>query len=260
MTGDPISESAKAVQETAKATSKAIDLTSGFTGWIGEVVGRPIAEAVGLLVTDRLAAKRVEASIYDAARLQSLLEKTRSYLADRSAVLREIEPKIALPLLEAATMEFDERLHDLWAELLASAIDNDTDPVQRQYVSILTDLSADDAEALEYFWKESFSPLNLRPHSDGPVTFGPSIDTGAYGEHISANLIRLGLFRPALMKIKVYQPEQHDHRYGSWGPSEHPVDVPGEAAYVTFTELGVAFCRAVGMREPSKAGTAEPVA
>lgn len=250
MNEETITESAKAVQEVAKTTGQALDLTVGFTGWVGEVLGRPIAEAVGYYVTDRIQAKRIEASIYDKARFLELLREVHGVIDAAAINVRALPPKVAIPLLEAATMEFDDRLLRLWANLLATAINADEDPVERQYVSILSELSVADAQALAGLWRDSFKPFNQEVFKDGPVTYRPSLDTGSYGEHTAANLTRLGLVTASIVELSLYVPGDNDE--GSWGPRQHDIGVPGEYRFVMFTDLGRAFCRAVGIEAPEK--------
>lgn len=45
---DPVSESAKAVQEVAKATGKAIDTTQKFGGFISRYVAGPLEQGMGI--------------------------------------------------------------------------------------------------------------------------------------------------------------------------------------------------------------------
>lgn len=247
MDSEPITESAKAVQEVAKTTGQALDLTKGLTGWIGEVVGRPLAEAVGYYVTDRVQAKRIEAAIYDRARFADLLRKLDGAIDAEQINVRPIPPKVAIPLLEAATMEFDDRLQTLWAHLLATAINADEDPVERQYVSILSELSVADAEALEMCWRESFEIAKAKPWRDGAVTYNPTIDATALGDHVVANLTSLGLLKPGNVDVAIFKPGRGD--YGETDFSESSLQVPNEPCFAVLTELGRAFCRAVGMAE-----------
>jgi hypothetical protein len=64
-----IEETAKAAQALAKTSSKAIDATRDVGGWLDRMFGRAIEHTVGRLWTDRAMASRVEAAIYDWARL-----------------------------------------------------------------------------------------------------------------------------------------------------------------------------------------------
>lgn len=248
MDDETVKEGAKAVQEVAKTTGQAIDLTKGLTGWIGEAVGRPLAEAIGLFVTDRIQATRFERAIYDKARLMALAEKLGAIFDPETMAARAIPPKVALPLLEAASMEYDDELQSLWAHLLATAMNADEAPVEKQFVSILAELSAEDAKALAALWIDSFAEKNLKEHVDGPVTYKPSVDTTPYGEQVAANLTRLGLITASTVELNLWVPNRltGDQMFAR----KHPVGIPGEFLYAVFTDLGRAFCRAVGMREP----------
>lgn len=248
MVDDPVTESAKALQETARTGGKAIDLVQGTTDWVGEVIGGPIKEAVGLYVTDKLSRLRLERAIYSEVRLDALRRKLDSLTEGEALAVRPLPPKVALPLLEAATMEFDDDLQTLWAQLLRSAIDERRDPIERQHVSILAELSADDAKALQDFWSDWQSRKHEKPYRDGSVRYGPNVETGSWGEAIAANLFRLGLIKPSYTFIANYVPEE-SNRYGVFGPSSDDIEVPTSLDFVQFTAQGERFCRALGLPE-----------
>src|SRR4051794_9373867 len=110
-----VQESAKAVQEIAKASGKAIEAGEGFGRWLDRVFGEPIAESVGRLWTDRVRASRIASAIYDWERLTVLLHNVDKKLRKRGIQMtRVVPPKIALPLLEHATMENEDELHEPW--------------------------------------------------------------------------------------------------------------------------------------------------
>src|SRR5436305_2035476 len=101
-----VQETAKAVQEVAKAGGKAIDAGEGLGRWLDRVFGEPIAESVGRLWTDRVRASRIANAIYDWERLTILLHNVDKRLRKRGIkTTRAVPPKIAIPLLEKATME-----------------------------------------------------------------------------------------------------------------------------------------------------------
>jgi hypothetical protein len=100
---DPIeaaSETAKAVQEVAKAGGKAIDAGRDAGGWLDRIFGGTIEHAVGLHWSDRVKARRIEAAIYDWERLETLLHKVVGRLKAKGIEnTRVIAPKVALPLI-----------------------------------------------------------------------------------------------------------------------------------------------------------------
>ena len=153
---EAITESAKAVQEAAKLGGKALDIGRDAGGWINRIFGKGIEDIVALHWSDRVRARRVEAAIYDWERLTELFRKVHARLnAKGVSSLRLVPPKIALALLENATVEYDDDLHTLWANLLATGLDTAADEIHKKYISILSDLTSDDAKLLRVLYLES---------------------------------------------------------------------------------------------------------
>ena len=116
---EAVTEAAKALQEVAKTSNNAIDAVRNTGAFLNRVFGPAIADTVALLWTDKIAAKRIEAAIYSWERLESLAHKVKSRLVEKGVVnIRAIPPKVALSLLEYATVEDEEDLHTLWANLM----------------------------------------------------------------------------------------------------------------------------------------------
>jgi hypothetical protein len=84
---------------------------------------------VGLLIGDWLIHKRVR-------QWQKLQEETKRYLDQRSVAqpYEDVSPSIAIPLIEAAIDEERPELADLWARLLAAAMDPQRRRAVRQNV------------------------------------------------------------------------------------------------------------------------------
>ena len=116
----PISdEQAKLGQELVKAVR---DTSGYFTDILGDIP----KDLLGLLIGDRVKAKRIE-------RIAILWEKARERLRDRG--LADPEPpslKYAIPILQAAADEENEELQDLWSRLLAAAMDPSRRDAMRQ--------------------------------------------------------------------------------------------------------------------------------
>ncbi len=242
---EEVIESAKAVQEAAKATGHALEIVSKTGGWLGQVFGEPIAEAIGLLVTDKIKARRAAAAIYDAANLEALAREVRQSLDGRDVNLRHIPASISIPLLEEATREYEPKLRQLWARLLATAIDDSADPVERKFISILSDLSAADADAVRLLWAEFEVQKARGAIRDTLVRYGPSIEPDDY---VGASLRRLGLIEAASIEIQLYEPAG-ERSYSDYGPTVDWVSVPTEPRFAVFSDLGKAFCKAVGLNE-----------
>jgi Predicted membrane protein (DUF2231) len=113
----PIDEdTAKAIEESAKALGKGFDLVGGLGAYLARALGGVPENLIGILVGDWLIHKRVR-------RWSELQDETRRILDQRNVKEPDISPSIALPLIEAALDEDREGLKELWAKLLATAMD-----------------------------------------------------------------------------------------------------------------------------------------
>jgi hypothetical protein len=249
-----IEETAKAAQELAKTSSKVIDTTRDVGGWLDRMFGRAIEQAVARLWTDRVIASRVEAAIYDWERLTTLLHNTEKKLKNKGIKLtRVIPPKIALPLLEHATMEHEDDLYDLWENLLTSALDPSEEEIKRVYVSVLSELSAKDAHALKRlyaewrFWAEREVP-DWRRNKEHRYASG----IGTESDESAVLLYRLGLILPVHVTVEEYRNQsavtqntwsRHDPAYYVEGGDK--TLVLGDLSVVGLTVFGEKFCHAV---------------
>ena len=142
--GGEITEMAKAVTETAKATSQALKLAEKVGPFIARIIGEPLNQISGI-VTDKLKYIRWERSVRLVDRAQELMEQRGSRLA-----LRPVAMNVAFPLLEAASLEEDDELQDIWANLLVNAADGNSGiDVKRALVSILQDFSVVEVRLLQ---------------------------------------------------------------------------------------------------------------
>lgn len=111
----------------------------------GDVVSAPIrdflqkltgpwAEEIGLAFGD-------VARVYRFKRAVRLLEKVKKILEDAGINPHGVNPRILLPIIECASLEGDEDLHDRWANLLANAANPDIDDeVLPAFSGVLRDL------------------------------------------------------------------------------------------------------------------------
>ncbi len=125
----------KAIEETAKTTGKALDMVQSMSP--------AIATAYGFIIGDRINAARER-------QLDSLARKTKKLLQDRNAKEEQPVPEqIAIPLLEAAQGETRETIQDLYAALLANAMDaNYANDVRPEFVATVKALQPLDAAIL----------------------------------------------------------------------------------------------------------------
>lgn len=259
-----IEESAKAAQELAKTTAEAIDATRELGGWLDRIFGRAIEHTVGRFWTDRVIASRVEAAIFDWQRLTTLLHNTERKLREKGIqVTRVVPPKVALPLLEHATMEHEKELHELWENLLVSALDPSEDEIKRVYVSVLAELTGKDAHVLRrlyaewLYWEEREVP-DYRRNKEHRYSSGIATEN----DESAVLFHRLGLVLPVHVTVEEYRRER-EVTVNTWSSKDPPYYVEGgdktlvlgDLGVVGLTEFGERFCKAVigdvsGLYEP----------
>ncbi len=111
---EAVTEGAKAAQEVAKTTGKALDAAQAGGIYLAQMLGTVPEDVVGLLGGDLIRQYRIR-NWYRISR------ETFDKLDQRG--VEQMEPlnaKVIEPLLEAASNESDETLQAMWAELLAN--------------------------------------------------------------------------------------------------------------------------------------------
>ena len=137
-------EEAKAVQEVAKASGKVIDATREAGGFVAKFIGEPLSTAAQI-VNDKLKYIRWERQHRLILRADEFLKQIGLDKPDRAIPLN-----VAVPLLEAAAIEEDDDLQDVWAIMLVNAANADAKvEIRRMFVSILQDMSSLDVRCLE---------------------------------------------------------------------------------------------------------------
>jgi hypothetical protein len=136
---DDIAPYSKAIEETAKATGKALDLVRDGT----QAISRPVAQIYGLLIGDKIDASRER-------NLDAISRETRKILIGRDlAETAPVAEQIAIPLLEAARGETRKEMQALWAQLLANAMDPARrDDVRPEFIRYLEQFHPVDALVL----------------------------------------------------------------------------------------------------------------
>ena len=139
-----VTETAKAAQEVAKATSKGIDAGRELGGFFARFIGGPIEQASDI-VEDKLRYLRWERQVRLMKRAEEFLEQQ-----GLQAPTRSVPMKVAIPILEAASMEENDELQDIWARLLVNAADADSGAdVTRSFVTVLQDFGPLEAQLLQ---------------------------------------------------------------------------------------------------------------
>jgi hypothetical protein len=154
----PIDENtARAIEESAKALGKGIDLVGGLGAYLARALGGVPESLVGLLIGDWLVHQRVR-------NWQKLNARTKEILEGRAVKepYAEVSPAIAVPLIEAAINEDREELADLWAKLLAAALDpRRKNTVRQNIIETLKQLEPLDALILEVVFDQQGAAWTL---------------------------------------------------------------------------------------------------
>lgn len=107
----------------------------------------PATEELGQTLADSIRVRRLKKSLAHLKRVQEIC-------AEADFQPRRLSLKAVLPILEAASLEDDERLSEMWAALLANAA-KPVEPVEHPaFVEVLRQLSSADALALDEFRKD----------------------------------------------------------------------------------------------------------
>jgi hypothetical protein len=136
---DPTGGWARATEATANAAMEAIQASLE----LGHFIQGPAGVVVGML-EDCLKVVRFRLQV-------RLCDSVRNILIEKgmSGPTRKIPLKIALPLLENATLEEDDDLQEVWARLLVNSGDaNSGIEPRRAFGSVLAEMTARDVQNL----------------------------------------------------------------------------------------------------------------
>ncbi|MCY4426442.1 MAG: Abi-alpha family protein [Halieaceae bacterium] len=141
---DTVTETSRAVKETAVATGKVVDLADRFGTFVAKFVAGPLEQSVGIF-EDQLRFARFKRQL-------RLMEKVNELMADvcGNKQIKPLELKLAIPLFQAASLEDDDDLQDIWARLLVnSSVASHGIELRRAYIDILVQLTQMDANILD---------------------------------------------------------------------------------------------------------------
>ncbi len=161
-----IIETAKAAQEIAKTTGKTIDAAQSLGEFVGKFIGGPLTQASGI-VEDKLKYLRWERQV-------RLMQRSQQFLREMGLEVpsRRIPLNVAIPLLQAASMEEDDELQDIWAKLLVNAANaNSGVEVTRSLISILENFGPLEAKVLQAIFD---APADVCPDGIVATTNLPS--------------------------------------------------------------------------------------
>lgn len=226
-------EIAKAVQKASDLGIKAIESGEKVGGFFAQVFKEPITEVAGML-TDRLKFARWK-------RLVEMQSQVNEILSSRKiSDTRSVPPKLALPLLEEASLEDDTSLQNLWNHLLANAMDPGfSGDLRTGFIEMIKGLTAKDAQVLEFFYSVLKTENRLDPlesviqYSLKKEQIMQSLSITEANYQVSAfNLMRIQCIAPAVLKTTGI----------SFGDEATTIYKGIDA--VTLTPLGVKFAQA----------------
>lgn len=234
MGNDEIIETAKATQEVAKTTSKALDVSEKVGGFVAKVIGEPLESAIGML-SDRLRFMRWERQLRMVDRCEEIIRKRKI-----EGKTRPVPPKLALPILENASLEENDQLQDLWANLLSSALDpNFKGTLRNAYIDIIKQLEIIDAHLLSYLYQRYTNSIKTKEiiEDESPTSIGWDRDeiikalkiSNLVYENSVDNLMRVRCVKPLVLRctsVKV-------------GPE--PVTIDKGYDCICLTSLGKSF-------------------
>lgn len=149
-----IIEVSKAAKEVAKATTKALGTAEKFGGFVSRYIGGPLEQAMGIF-NDKLKYIRWE-------RQERLFIRAQEFLK-QEGIERPNNPvplKYAVPLLEAASMEENDELQDLWAKLLINfSVVGSQIEASRTYIDILERISPIEAEIIKVVYSNPYESM-----------------------------------------------------------------------------------------------------
>lgn len=129
------------MDEDLKAISKSLAKSlENVTDIFNKIVG-PVAIEFGQVLGDRMRVYRYSKAI-------ALLEKTKRMLESAHIEPSQVPPSLFLPILENASVQDNDSLHDRWAALLANAAAPDSE-ILPAFSEILRQLSPAEAQFLD---------------------------------------------------------------------------------------------------------------
>ena len=216
---DAVAECAKAAQAIAPAINQSVAVVTDSLRWIGRVFGGPLQVAVGML-EDALYALRCRARL-------RVIEKARERLEAVKAEPIQVPPGFIVPFLDACGDAQEDEIQDLWAALLANAV-QDAAAQDPAFVQILRSMSPGDAQALTAFLDaaEPGGVINLGLTLGGPMRLPKE----------RSHLVSLGVL--GLQSV------------ASSMMGKHPKTGKPTLAtnwVLTITDFGLEFCVAIGI-------------
>lgn len=146
--------------EQAKLGQEVLKTLRGLGSFVEKALGSTPEDLIAYFGGDRLRVRRAE-------NLVRLMVEARQRLADWS--VEEPIPaslSVALPLLQGAADEDRDELVDLWARLLANAMDPNKNTVRYSFIEIVKQMDVPDALVVRWMHKKNPHYISLSNHED----------------------------------------------------------------------------------------------
>ncbi|MBS9777318.1 MAG: DUF4393 domain-containing protein [Gammaproteobacteria bacterium] len=233
---DEITETAKAVQEVAKATTKSLETSEKIGGFLAKVLGEPIEMAAGIL-GDKLKFMRWERQI-------RFMDRVNEVNCKRGIEGKEVPvpPKLVIPIIENASLEEDDLLQDLWVNLISSAQGEESShEVRTAFIDIIKQLESIDVLILDSIFRGYIKLVdreNIYTESPRNVIFSKEtiMSTLKINEQIYEDSI------DNLMRVRCLRSEVKIINGISMGGEKPTVDMGYDS--LCLTTLGVKFVMA----------------
>ena len=145
-----MTDEAKAAAEIAKTTGKAIDSASKLGGFMSRFITGPLEQLSGI-AEDHFKFMRWERQVRLMERADLVFQARGMSVATRAVPLN-----IAVPILQAGSLEENNELQDIWANMLVNAGDSSVDVQFRHaFISMAEDLTYLDKQVLECIYSTS---------------------------------------------------------------------------------------------------------
>jgi hypothetical protein len=141
--------------EQAKLGQEALKTLRGLGSFLDKALGSTPEDLIGYLGGDRLHIRRVENIV------RMMTEARERLLAMKVEQTKPATLGIALPLLEAAADEDREELVDLWARLLANAMDPNLNSVRYMFIEAVKRMDPPDVLVLKYIHENNISVVRV---------------------------------------------------------------------------------------------------
>jgi hypothetical protein len=188
---------AKAVEETAKTAGQALEIVHDTGGYLRQVFG----DVPGDLVNVVGGAWLHEFSI----RLRDKLRRrTEQILRERDLQeVIELSPNIAAALISSAQEEAREELAELWARLLANAMDPNLNNLRYSFISAVKEMDPHDAKIMCHIYSEKITCIRRGGGGDSKTNTSVDRMSKALGDRYDdtevsiEHLGELGFLKPA---------------------------------------------------------------